>query len=277
MKSLREIARSAALWGAAAEQFATDRERLVFELPRVQFLYFHFLEAVDAVHLERLFARLAEQHEFVPYSEAVRQFCRGDVSRPVISVSCDDGEESNLLAADIFDRVGVSACFFLCPGAIDQKDEATLNEFRVRTGRPEAKYLGWKAVEGLLARGHEVGAHTVDHYRMSRLTQTEAEWQIGESKRVLERHVGPIRHFAFPFGRFCHFGPWQERLVGAEGFESCASAERGCHLPRKTGTHEKSRCIRRDHIAPHWPVAHSLYFVGRSARMALPSNDYFPY
>lgn len=47
----------------------------------------------------------------------------------------------------------------------------------------------------------DFGAHTVSHRCLSALTSAEAEYEICESKRVLEQHLGPISFFAYPYGR----------------------------------------------------------------------------
>jgi peptidoglycan/xylan/chitin deacetylase (PgdA/CDA1 family) len=46
-----------------------------------------------------------------------------------------------------------------------------------------------------------IGAHTVNHYTLSKLSPAEVKNEILESKRRLESHLGKeVRHFAYPYG-----------------------------------------------------------------------------
>jgi peptidoglycan/xylan/chitin deacetylase (PgdA/CDA1 family) len=47
-----------------------------------------------------------------------------------------------------------------------------------------------------------IGAHTVNHYPLSRIGDKELIFEIQHSKELLERNIGqPVEHFAYPFGK----------------------------------------------------------------------------
>ena len=61
--------------------------------------------------------------------------------------------------------------------------------------------LGWDHLETLLESGFEVGSHTLSHPRLSKLSDSEAEYELGQSSRNLERRLQvPIDSFAYPYG-----------------------------------------------------------------------------
>ena len=56
-------------------------------------------------------------------------------------------------------------------------------------------------VKEWLAAGHEIGAHTLTHPRLTQVPPARAREEIRASKRKLEDTFGlPIRHFCYPFG-----------------------------------------------------------------------------
>jgi len=52
-----------------------------------------------------------------------------------------------------------------------------------------------------IAAGHEIGAHTLTHPLLTKLSLDEARREIIDSKKMLEDIFGqPIRHFCYPYG-----------------------------------------------------------------------------
>ena len=46
-----------------------------------------------------------------------------------------------------------------------------------------------------------IGSHTMTHCRLSNLTDEELRYELGESKRQIEDHVGkPCEYVSYPFG-----------------------------------------------------------------------------
>jgi peptidoglycan/xylan/chitin deacetylase (PgdA/CDA1 family) len=65
-------------------------------------------------------------------------------------------------------------------------------------GRPG--FLTWDGVRALQAAGMEIGSHTVDHARLSELSDGLVLWELRESKRILEEQLHtPIEAIAYPF------------------------------------------------------------------------------
>ncbi|HUN25886.1 MAG TPA: polysaccharide deacetylase family protein [Steroidobacteraceae bacterium] len=61
--------------------------------------------------------------------------------------------------------------------------------------------ISWSQVAEMAAAGIEFGSHTVTHPNLTRLSDTELEWELAESKRVLETRLnGAVTALAYPIG-----------------------------------------------------------------------------
>ncbi|WP_018265638.1 polysaccharide deacetylase family protein [Methylosinus sp. LW4] len=118
--------------------------------------------------------------------------------------------------------------------------ESGFNERRLR----EKHAISWDMLESL-ARDPlvEIGAHTVDHPRVSALGEAEALAELESCRRRLRERLGrEIRHFAFPFGRAADAGERDFALAHRAGFSSAATTRKGVmrrrsnvfSLPRNT-------------------------------------------
>jgi peptidoglycan/xylan/chitin deacetylase (PgdA/CDA1 family) len=67
---------------------------------------------------------------------------------------------------------------------------------------PDDLMMSDAQVRQLHAAGIEIGAHTVDHPILARLSAAEARQQIGDGKAALEQLIGaPVKLFAYPNGK----------------------------------------------------------------------------
>ena len=75
------------------------------------------------------------------------------------------------------------------------------NDWEVQLGDVREPLMDSAMIKDWLAAGHEIGAHTLTHPLLTRLTLRDAREEIFVSKRKLEDMFGvPIRHFSYPFG-----------------------------------------------------------------------------
>lgn len=268
--ALRSTLRHAALTALSVAHRSHTQEAL--RRSRVQNLYLHFLPPGEESHFIGLIRRLRDNHEFLSYSDAVEMAANGPIESPYLSISFDDGFESNLRAARLLAKEEISACFFIAPNLVGKDRDELLPTFGDALGA-EQRTLGWGEVEELLELGHEVGSHTLDHAVLSEIPLPEASRQISGSKEMLEKRLGPIQHFAWPRGQFHHFGPELVQEVRAAGYRSCASAVRGAHV---SPTPHEDLCLRREHWVTGWPESHVTYLMGRSARHANDQTGGWP-
>lgn len=248
--------------GGAAEIF--ENWTRILKTPRVQFLYMHYLFDDQRQTFRQLLNALAREHQFISYTEAVRRVQEGRIDRPYIAFSFDDGLKNCLHAARLLDEYGAKACFFVCPQAVEAAHYPAKKTFASeQLNMPPVDFMSWGDLEQLKRQGHEVGAHTMRHPCLSELSRKETREEICRSGRILRDRLGTTCHFAWPYGRFSHFSDVAARTVFEEGFLSCASAERGCHVHGNIS--RRDLCIRRDHIVASWPVSHVLAFLVRNA------------
>ncbi len=95
------------------------------EAPRVHLPYLHTVPPHEEDSFRRLLTELRRDHTFISYSEAVERILTGDVDRPYLAFSFDDGFESNVRTARILEEFDTVGCFFVatrfigtptCPG-----------------------------------------------------------------------------------------------------------------------------------------------------------------
>ena len=110
---------------------------------------------------------------------AERKFSRHDVV-----LTFDDGFEDALtVVLPMLRERGMHATFFIVPAFV---------------GRPG--FLDWNGVRALRAAGMEIGSHTVDHARLGDLPDARVQWELRESKRLLEEQLhAPVEAVAYPF------------------------------------------------------------------------------
>jgi len=105
--------------------------------------------------------------------------------------SWDDGHPLDLRLAELLDRHGFPATFFV-PARNPSREPA----------RPDlpvvsASELRW------LASAFEIGSHTLDHCFLNEVSDDEAARQIVEGKDLIEDMLGePVRGFCYPGGQF---------------------------------------------------------------------------
>ena len=93
---------------------------------------------------------------------------------------------------------------------------------------PKRLMLSWDEVGALRGLGFSVGAHTVSHPILSRLSAEEARREIGDSKVEIERALGTrVRAFAYPNGGAEDVNEVTVRLVKEAGFTCAVTTRRG--------------------------------------------------
>jgi peptidoglycan/xylan/chitin deacetylase (PgdA/CDA1 family) len=146
---------------------------------------------------------LRENCDVVPFSEVLAARDDGARSRPVVSLTFDDGYADNHeFALPLLVRFGIKATFFITAGFIG-RDPAVLARFRALRGvAHEVEPLAWTQASEMLEAGMEIGAHTYSHPNLVRLTDRELGFELAHSKKMLEDHINRrITMMAYPFGR----------------------------------------------------------------------------
>ena len=57
----------------------------------------------------------------------------------------------------------------------------------------------WNNIHILEEEGHEIGSHSMNHNKLSKLSEDEMEYEIIESKRCLQANGFDVTSFSFPY------------------------------------------------------------------------------
>jgi len=273
---MRPVMRSMALSALAMMWQRTGRIDAALRTNRVHILNLHHVFADEEESFRRLLRRLRPHHAFISYSEAIERIVTGEINRPYITFTFDDGLKSCVRAVRVMREFKAKACFFVCPPIIGETDPEAIRRFCHEGMRePVHEFMDWDDLQWLINEGHEVGSHTMTHPDMATLDARECVEELRQSWELLGKRLGAVKHFAWPFGRFAEFSAEAARAVFDCGYHSCASGVRGCHRSRQA-LQRRQLCVRREHIVADWPLAHSMLFIARSARVELHPEELWP-
>ena len=233
-----------------------------FDKPRVQIVEMHYLFDDEVEKFRMLLTKLCMSgHTLISYSEAVSRISSGNIERPYIAFTFDDGYKNCLTAAQVLEEFGVTGCFFLNSSIVGENRYSVIEKHCAeKIYKPPVDFMDWADVESLLVKGHEIGGHTYSHANLGKVEGEKIAEEVNRDKEILERYCESVDHFAWPYGASVHFSKEAGEVVFEAGYSSCASAIRGVHLPASS-----SHCyVRRNHIIAAWPVPHSLYLLAKS-------------
>jgi peptidoglycan/xylan/chitin deacetylase (PgdA/CDA1 family) len=123
--------------------------------------------------------------------------------RPVLHVTFDDAYSNVSTVLPGLATIGVPSTVFACADLADEGRPFLVPELRTRTEgfHSEVRTMSWDGLRESMAMGVEIGSHTVSHPHLTRLSDSELERELGESKRRLEDGLGaPCRFLAYPYG-----------------------------------------------------------------------------
>jgi peptidoglycan/xylan/chitin deacetylase (PgdA/CDA1 family) len=136
--------------------------------------------------------------------------------------------------------------------------------------------LLWKEIEQLSDEALvTIGAHTVNHYNLRKLSGERSWFEIHESKNIIESHViKPVNHFSYPLGLY---GPRETGYVAKSGFLTATTTQTAnvfdghlahlFELPRITINSLTTPDVLKLHINGFF---HAV--LNNFSRVALPAN-----
>ncbi|HEX7287830.1 MAG TPA: polysaccharide deacetylase family protein [Candidatus Angelobacter sp.] len=94
------------------------------------------------------------------------------------------------------------------------------------------RMLTWAQIHEMQKSGIHFGAHTMSHPAVSRLSPSEWEHELVDSKRLLEERLQQqVVHFAFPFGSPADIGKEICSVLPGYGYRSAVSTAWGVNTP----------------------------------------------
>jgi peptidoglycan/xylan/chitin deacetylase (PgdA/CDA1 family) len=132
-------------------------------------------------------------------------------------VTFDDGLRDNYeYALRILEDCGIKGTFFVVSGLLGQSPSSPVGR---RPRMTPAQVLECSSM------GHEIGAHTVNHLKLTDVPLETARQEINDSKRSLEDLLGAaVESFAYPRGAYTDA---TRHLVASLGFKFAATTREG--------------------------------------------------
>ena len=185
-------------------------------------LFYHsvgsdFPHSMPAHRFEQQMRFLGERFKIVRLCDFGAALTRESLNVDVACVTFDDGYRDNYeCALPILDRCGVKATFFIATDFLGGFFPTFAGALPMMTGAQ---------VRELAAFGHEVGAHTMGHPKLTQLSIHAAKAEIAGSKVFLENLLGcSLVSFAYPKG---DFNPTTKELVRESGFSFAVTVRPG--------------------------------------------------
>jgi peptidoglycan/xylan/chitin deacetylase (PgdA/CDA1 family) len=91
-----------------------------------------------------------------------------------------------------------------------------------------SEMLSWDEVKEMHQNGISFGAHTVTHPILSLIANNELDFEISNSKRMIEERIGEtIQVFAYPNGQVGDYDQRAKAILQAHGFRCAVTTQRG--------------------------------------------------
>jgi peptidoglycan/xylan/chitin deacetylase (PgdA/CDA1 family) len=182
--------------------------------PGLHCVYLHSVPSRLHDGLVRALREIATGAQFVRTRDLPGAVCAG---HPVIHLSFDDGVANNYSLGLKLAEAGIPALFFVLPGYVQQP--ASGRGFYWE-GDSEGGLMTWKQIRELSGLGHEIGSHSMSHFRFSDLSNDAAAKELIESKKVIESLLEQeIVSFSFPYGRRTDFRSSQVDEAWRTGYQ----------------------------------------------------------
>ena len=107
------------------------------------------------------------------------------ISRKLVILGFDDSVISQYtLAKPILDKYGFKGTFFTVCNYVGKDNSSNMN---------------WTQIKILQKEGHDIESHSMNHKQLSKLSDTNLEYEVGQSKQCLADHGMNATIFAYPF------------------------------------------------------------------------------
>ncbi len=224
--------------------------------PLVRVIVFH--DVADASWFGEVIAHCVQNYNVLTPADFQAQ--KFDSTRINILLTFDDGYQSWVdVCAPVLKKHNLKALFFINSGLLDIAFDST----KVTTYMRERLFLSpkapltWDGAKILQSHGHTIGGHSVGHYNLAILGQSELEREIIDDKKRIEEQLGiTLTDFAYPFGQKIHRTDNILELLTKVGYTSVYTALSG-FVPSKHGVAEIPRmCIEKNQ-----PIASVQYWI----------------
>lgn len=203
--------------------------------------------SVSPTNFRKQLVYLKNKYQIIHLSELVEKMQKRKSLRNCLVITFDDGYLDNYQnALPILKELEIPATIFVVSGKVDSNEPFfwDKNMTEADAGVPLEKSVLEKLSQSPFI---EIGAHTVNHPRLSELSEDNQRKEILESKEQLEIFLNkPIKTFAYPFGSKTDFNIQTERLAKEAGFV-CACANQPGYVYLDSDLYKLPRTLVRDY------------------------------
>ena len=176
----------------------------------------HNLPKDDFKQCKKLLSELKQEFGFIEPNSigtAASTFNHLDKKKGKILLTFDDGFISNYyITKQVLEPLDIKAIFFIPTGfincnTIEESTNFIKNQLYggiipSKLSLEERKPMSWENIIELQEAGHTIGSHTINHYRLSTITDNELLKKeiIGSGDYLSQKINKNIDHFAYPFG-----------------------------------------------------------------------------
>lgn len=219
---------------------------------------------IDTAAYEGFLSFLSKTCRFVTVEEATSRINAGEIpaDEVLVAFTFDDGfEECYTIIAPLLEKYNCRGAFFINANYISSGVDYQ-KQFNDRTLTYTKSPMTWQQVKDLHNRGHLIGAHTLDHLDLTKLTADELIYQLAENKKILEKQLNyDCEYFAWTYGQMQFFS---EHILNTvlNYHKFIFSATNYKHYFSFNG-----KVINRRHIEAFWPKSHINYFLSAKKKI----------
>lgn len=211
-----------------------ERKSYNYYFPTAKILLYHRIATsnndpyqlcVSPENFRKQIKHLKENFRVIPLVQLVQEIKAKKIKNNSVVITFDDGYIDNLdNALPILEEFKIPATIFLTAGHIVKNEPFFWDEGidAGDRGRPMAP----EEVKGLsMSNLIEIGSHTINHPKLSKLDQSEQFEEVLGGKQIIEKIIDiPLLSFAYPFGDKKSFNKKTVELVKKAGFRyACAN------------------------------------------------------
>ena len=173
---------------------------------------------------------------FVTLSELVRRR-KSKIPGRYVAVTFDDGSKDIIgHAYPILQKYKAPATVFVITNFIARELffpwDLRKSQNKIMILRDEDKSMSWEELFLLSQNGWEIGSHTMSHPHLTEIPADEAQVEIAESKRIIEKTLGVnVTSFCYP-ARYANLEI--AGLVEASGYKYAVIEYRSIEMPNGT-------------------------------------------
>lgn len=158
------------------------------------------------------------------------------MNKVIITTSWDDGHKLDTRLAELLRRYNIKATFYVSPRDHEFERKDLLTDAQIKT----------------ISKDFEIGAHTMNHPRLTEVSDDQARKEMADSKSYLEALLKkPVTTFCYPGGNYAKRHVAMAREVG---FAYARTVKR--HFYKLTGAPQESHTTVNayDHYQDLWKI-----------------------